>query len=338
LLRKARSIVLAGGIGVIALLGAAGASGATQIGGGCTGNHASTESVTMIGLNAQAGQATSVVPSAGVITSWGTKVIPYPGGISEKLEVFRPAGNNTFTAIGESATEAILGGVNSFDTRIPVQAGDRIGLGSHGGVIYCSEETEPAEEGFVGLVDRLGSEVALGETVTFSELSGAQAPVTATLEPDANGDGFGDETQEACPADGSGQGPCPPAKLAPPSPTPPPSAAPIALSATAAAKKKLLTVSLTSTAQASVTVSGTVKIGKGKSLNLRGGTQIVAPGSLAKFTVLFPAKLTAALRLLPTGKKLTVDLSATAPGATAKELTVKVPGQMKPARRSRAKA
>jgi hypothetical protein len=35
--------------------------------------------------------------------------------------------------------------------------------------------------------------------------------VGAVLEPDADGDGFGDETQDACPSDASTQGPCPPA-------------------------------------------------------------------------------------------------------------------------------
>ena len=63
---------------------------------------------------------------------------------------------------------------------------------------------------------------------------------------------------------------------------------------------------------------------------MSGGTQIVAPGSLAKFTVVFPAKLKAALKRLPSSKKLSLILTATAPGATARTLTVKVPGQLKP--------
>ena len=75
-----------------------------------------------------------------------------------------------------------------------------------------------------------------------------------------------------------------------------------------------------------------MKIGKGKAVKLSGNTQIVAPGALAKFTVLFPAKLKAALKKLPTSKKLTISLSASAPGATAKTLTVKVPGQKRPKR------
>jgi len=63
---------------------------------------------------------------------------------------------------------------------------------------------------------------------------------------------------------------------------------------------------------------------------LSGGTQIVAPGALAKFTVVFPAKLKTALKQLSTSKKLSLILTATAPGATTTNLTVKVPGELKP--------
>jgi hypothetical protein len=108
---------------------------------------------------------------------------------------------------------------------------------------------------------------------------------------------------------------------------PPAAPAPITLSATAVAKKNLVVVSLTSGAQASVTVSGTVKLGKGKTVKLSGGTQLVAPPTLAKFTLLFPAKLKAALKQLSSRKKLVLNLTAGAPGATTTSFTAKVPGQ-----------
>jgi hypothetical protein len=48
---------------------------------------------------------------------------------------------------------------------------------------------------------------------------------------------------------------------------------------------------------------------------------------LAKFVVLFPAKLKARLKQLPPSQKLTLSFSASAPGATTTNLTVKAKGQ-----------
>ena len=44
---------------------------------------------------------------------------------------------------------------------------------------------------------------------TFARTPDLQLNVSAILEPDADGDGFGDETQDQCPTDASTQGPCP---------------------------------------------------------------------------------------------------------------------------------
>jgi hypothetical protein len=229
------------------------------------------------------------------------------------------AAAETVQVIGESAGVATTG-ANTFNVRVPVQAGDRIGTVSSGGSLLVCEEPSPGAS--LGLI--VGNPIT-GSTATYldhpEELG--RIAIFATVEPDADGDGYGDETQDKCPTDASTQGPCP----MPPAPTQ--ITTPITLSTSAAAKKTFLTVSLTTTAQASVTVTGTVKLGKGKPLKLSGNTQTVALGALAKFTVLFPAKLKAALKQLPTSKKLTINLSASAPGATTKVLTVKVPGQMK---------
>jgi hypothetical protein len=223
----------------------------------------------------------------------------------------------------------LQGSVTTSPTRIPVQSGDLLGssltLLNSGkleqGAFYCKTENPGDEIATVPLDPGTGATVR-----AITRESGFQNPVTVTVEPDADGDGYGDETQDQCPTDASTHGPCPVPQAAPAPP------APITLSASAAAKKTFLTVSLTTTAQASVTVTGTVKLGKGKSVKLSGNTQTVALGALAKFTVLFPAKLKAALKQLPTSKKLTINLSASAPGATTKNLTVKVPGQKRPSR------
>jgi hypothetical protein len=314
------------------------ASAATTVGSSCAANDSLT-SVTAISLKNPPGYPLpSAIPSSGVITSWTFSVgIPINTGVYlEQLKVFAPVGTSEFKVVGESAPGTIGAGSTVFATRVPVQSGDLLGSSvianieskTVQGAIFCDTEN-PGDE--MALVS---GDPTTGTTVPVAGIeTGSQNPITVTVEPDADGDGYGDETQDQCPTDASTQGTCP-AKVVPPAPVPP---APITLSASAAVKKGLVTVTLTSSAQANVTVGGSVKLGKGKIAKLSGGTQIIAPGSLAKFTILFPAKLKTALTQTLSSKKLTLSLTASAPGAATTNLTVKVPGQKKiRPRRSRA--
>jgi hypothetical protein len=327
-MRKRSVVVAVGSVLTAVLIFGGSASAATVAGNNCAANSASPI-YTLVSLAGAAGNPfPNSIPSAGVITSWSIDdeltSLPPSFDPQQQLKIFRPTGvAKQLQAVGESALAPVNLGPNTFQTRIPVQAGDLIGstgTGSISGetiqiVLYC----ETMNEG--DLVGAVVGNPSIGSTSVIAlEAAGVAVPVTVTVEPDADGDGFGDETQDKCPTNASTQSPCP-------APVPPP--APIALSASAAAKKGLVTVTLTSSAQASVTVGGTVKLGKGKSATLSGGTQIVAPGTLAKFTVLFPAKLKARLKQLPPKQKLTLSLSASAPGATGTALTVKVKGQKK---------
>jgi hypothetical protein len=310
------------------------ASAATTIGNSC-GANASETNVAVISLkNPPSYPLPSAIPSAGVITSWtyslGIPIGSTKAQIFEQLKVFAPTGvPGQFKVVGESARSLIGAGSTISPTRVPVQSGDLLGSstfateGSESVVaaIFCETKDPQDEASFVP------GDPVVGAAVSGTIKTGFQNPVTVTVEPDADGDGYGDETQDKCPTDASTQGPCPAPKVTPP---PPP---PTTLSASAAAKKGLLTVTLTSSAQATVTVGGSVKLGKGKTAKLAGSTQIVAPGSLAKFTILFPTTLKAALKKTPASKKLTLSLSASAPGATSTSLTVKVPGELKPVRK-----
>jgi hypothetical protein len=265
----------------------------------------------------------SAIPSSGIITSWTFSLARgVPNGVyQEQLKVFAPTGTDEFTVVGESELSPVGTGANTFPVRIPVRNGELLGstvfaVGGgkvEQGYIFCAP-ADPSDE-----IAVLPGDPLLGTTVAATRhLVEVQNPISVTVEPDADGDGFGDETQDKCPTDASTGGACP----KPPTPVPP-----ITLSASAAAKKGLVIVTLTSTAQASVTVSGSVKLGKGKKVTLQGGTQIVAPGSLAKFPVLFPAKMKARLRQLPRGQRLVLALSASGPGAITTNLTVREPGQ-----------
>jgi hypothetical protein len=291
------------------------AAAATEFGDNCVAD-ADTEStpITIFDVTASGDPLPVAAPSAGVITKWKSNLVSAPLSIPQTLKVLRLTGPSTAQIIGE-ASGSITGGSNTFETRIPVQAGDRLGLygSSPSGNLFCKT---PGVESLLGGFEGGGS---VGSSVSFVELpEEARIPVSAVLEPDADNDGFGDETQDKCPQSVAVQVACPA----------------VTLSATGAAKKELASIAVTANSQATVTVKGKVKLGKGKSAKLSGGTQIVAPGTLAKFTLLFPQKLRAALKALSTKQSLTLKVTVSAPNITGppstKTLKLHLKGQAKP--------
>jgi hypothetical protein len=230
-----------------------------------------------------------------------------------KLDVFRSAGGaNSFTLVGQSS-QALVGQTgNSFATQIPVQAGDRLGFAGGGNVQWYCETGNPLD--VLGYLEE--GDVPLGGTQTFpEEAEGIQEAVAAVIEPDADGDGYGDETQDGCPQSATTQAPCPV----------------VTLRASAAAKKKVVTVTVTGTVAANVTVNGKVNLGKGKKATLKGGTKAVAPGAFTKFKLKFPVKLIKRLKELSPKQSLTLKVTSTAPNLAAaptkKVLKVKLKGQ-----------
>ena len=155
-------------------------------------------------------------PSPGVLTSWSFQAAAAansPTGL--KLKVARSLGANDFRIIGETVREPIApSALNTFPARIPVQAGDVIGYFNDTGPAHCVRNAPaPYSTRFVN------SDLPPGGFDTFLTVGALQVDLAALLEPDADADGFGDESQDQCPTDASTQGPCPPA---PPPDTDPP--------------------------------------------------------------------------------------------------------------------
>jgi hypothetical protein len=145
-------------------------------------------------------------PVSGVIASWS-----YQAGASPpsqlKLKVARAAGGDAFRIVGESGAEAPpASSLKTYPARVPVQAGDVIGF-YQASPANCGVSTA----GYSGHFDALADPPPSGDPVTFQPLPGFQLAIAATLEPDADGDGFGDETQDLCPTNASTQAACPPA-------------------------------------------------------------------------------------------------------------------------------
>jgi hypothetical protein len=204
-----------------ALAGAAGlllagtASAATTLGETFVPANAFTQP--SIGLQSQSPGNGYAAPSPGVITSWSFQASFGAVPIGLKLKVGRPAGGSNFTIVGESAPKnPISNQLNTYtDVSIPVQAGDVIGLWPGTAVFeaHFFQFIGPGA-GFRGVVH--AGDLAPGDTDGFEAPQSEQFDVSATLEPDADHDGFGDETQDQCATNASSQGACP----ASPAPTP----------------------------------------------------------------------------------------------------------------------
>jgi hypothetical protein len=315
----------------IAALGAPSASAATEFGDTCVGNESTEEPATLFALSAAGNPLPLTAPTSGVITKWKVNsALPIP--ILAKLKVLRTNSASTVLILGE-APGTVIPGANAFDARVSVQAGDRVGIFGSGigvGAPFCLPPEGP--DNTIGAF--LGDGGGPGTTVPFMQIpSSARVPIAALIEPDADGDGFGDETQDQCPQSAASQTTCPVVVA--------PVVTPVALSASSTVGKNLVRILMTSSAQVPVTVGGTVNLGKGKKASLSGGTQVVLPGTLSTFTLLFPQKLKEKLKGLSRKRFLWLNVVASAPNASGAASTttlkVKLRGQAKPKGKAKAK-
>jgi hypothetical protein len=295
-------------LSVIALsaAGPSSASAATEFGDNCVGNLLSSEtSPTLFEISGNGNPLPTAAPVSGVLTQWKVSLIPTPFAIPHNLKLLRPAGGNLMQIVAE-ASGSIAGGQNAFDARIPIQAGDRLGLFGTGaepfnGTLHCSM---PAEQiSVVGGIEGGGGPP--GSTAPFMQVEApVRIPVAGVIEPDADGDGFGDETQDKCPQSAGVQAvECPVAVLDS-----------LALSA-----KRRVVVYVTASTPTPVTVSATAKLPKARKkasrsaqARLKAVTKPVTPGQIAKFTLSLPRSLRSALKALPRRKAITLNLQATA--------------------------
>jgi len=200
----------------------------------------------------------------GVITSWSHRGKSGTAG-SGRLQLWgEVVAGEQYILAGRSALASFSPGVvNSFPTRIRVNGGERLGLGVIGGAGCAGSGT--------GIIGGLGdANPAVGETRSVDAgLPNLLINVAAILEPDADDDGFGDETQDQCPGDAGQRNGCPPLRLK--------------LSAKAQKLGKRLTFLATASARSSLATTGK---------SIKGGRKQLVAGQRAKVT----AKLKRAAR------------------------------------------
>jgi hypothetical protein len=326
-------VVLVGTALALASIGTPAASAATEIGDDCVGNEAEGPYSLVPEARASGGVLPLAAPTAGVVTGWKVSSA-HAEPVPERMAVFRPTGaGGTFRVIGESSEETVQQGTNAFATRIPIQAGDRVGpvAVTIDSPLFClTGDNGDHTWAFPG-------SAGLGSTHTFAAGVQVRVPLAAVVEPDEDGDGYGDETQDQCPQSAAHQEPCPTISL---------DAFPIVL-------KRSVLVLVGASETTSVQVFGQVSwkvrqpggarsskakpAGKltGLIVGLTGGTQTVKSGEIGRFNVKLPKLVKRRLGRIPPSKSLKGTITARAVDVTGRTIdrtiAIRLPGQEKAA-------
>ena len=151
-------------------------------------------------------------PFDGILTVWRVRGASATG--SMRIHVLRPTGGGAFTAVETGQYETVPPiGVSTFPASLPVRQGDLVALDVPGAPGTPSvQRRSPFPGGAFG--DYIPA-IAPGATDgSYSTILNQTVLYNADVEPDADGDGFGDETQDRCPTDAAKQAECVPPETA----------------------------------------------------------------------------------------------------------------------------
>jgi hypothetical protein len=181
------------------------ASAMSESGNPCIGD-ASEPSSTLIGFANQSPTTpflpAQVLEEDGVITRWKVQVAPGNGPLAQQLVLVQQTGEESARKVVESGLETVVEGNNEFAARIPVPQFSLLGLDGPAATLFCSEEALHT----AGVVK---DPYAIGESRHYEVQVNFGVPAVAVIEPDRDGDGYGDETQDGCPAVTALQTACP---------------------------------------------------------------------------------------------------------------------------------
>lgn len=298
-------------------INASSARASTTVGFGCLAEDLA-EGPTLI---IQALGARNRVASDGVVTSWMIQQLPGLSAGTQSLVMARSNGDplESFTVIGVSQPLANGPGVSFGSTRIPVKAGDYIGLAGNPNPAICTGYDGTLSAVTAPNAATVGYQYLISNGFVFTP---SGAAVSASVEPDADADGFGDESQDGCPASAAVQVDCSTLKLGRRHLTPGVSQLKILVSAPFAA-----------TARA----TGSIRIrpaggGDVQRFVFRSQSTAVGPGKLTTLKLGYPKGLVKLLAGHPSSRrfKMKVTLSGIGPmniDRSSKTLTVRGAGR-----------
>lgn len=308
------------------------APAAQELGDRCVGNDTEAGwTATVLNNNLSYPELPPVVPPEGakVITRWKAQVGPGVAPLAQQLVAFKQVDEEEDLLVGESAVETLVEGTNEFATRIPVPEYGHIGLRGPVQTLFCDHESGH----LAGVVE---SPWAVGETRHFKVELNMGVPAIAFVEPDRDGDGYGDETQDGCSINAAVQGPCPIVTLR---------------NGIQEVRRNGVLVQAGANVNTQMRLSGSVSwrppprrndAGKlvrqpKRTVRLDGGEQSVTANVGTLFWVPLPKAVTKRLRRMSPAQHLNAKLQLFVFGApelegrtTTKELNAKLPGQAKP--------
>ena len=171
-----------------------------------------------------AGGVSTAAPADGVVVRWRLQA-PFPGAYLVRVISPAAGGGYTVTASSDPVTIGSDEALWTFSTRLPIPAGGYVAMLPPPFASQRWLQSTPAGAKWTSFADATSGPVALASSVPGVSM------YDADIEPDADHDGYGDVTQDACPSDAGTQGACP--TPAPPGGTPtPPSEPPVAATIT----------------------------------------------------------------------------------------------------------
>lgn len=273
-----------------ALVLAAPSGAATRVGQSCTTGLSSGPPLSFQSTIASGTSYTA--PTSGVITRWGSK---------QNYAVFPPVYARLALASGGVGSIKVdsfgsiglmRNGVDEvFAERIPIAAGQSIGIWAFPAAPLCSG-LDPANS----FAYYSGDPTLIAPGLTFAPTSGTGVLINvwADVEADVDGDGYGDETQDACPQSAAYQIACPV----------------LAISQQLSANSKQISILATASENASLTATAKVKIGR-KTVTIKGKATTFTAGKLKSIKLKLPASVKKSLK---SGKKLTASVTLTGNG------------------------
>jgi hypothetical protein len=148
-------------------------------------------------------------PASGVLTKVRIRYqAPASAGSIRVLHQLTPPAqfrNDGEQAISVPAESVIGGSIVSFPVRLKIAAGDRVGVGIDSLAYFSHPDPDAACAS-----EAYASPFPVGGTFTYSPGACGSYEILeqGTVEADADGDGFGDETQDLCPTDPTRQSAC----------------------------------------------------------------------------------------------------------------------------------
>lgn len=288
ILRLALAATLASAVAATAPAGAA-----TTIGSTCNSFQGGSPLMIQTGINP--GTTSYTVPFDGVLTSWRTDrtATPSEGLVSAILAT---GGGSNWVIAAATPYEFVPGSAPAgFAARVSVRAGQQLGSSTYNSpALMCgTSATADLLEG--------GPVKPVGSPFTTSTSSADRVNIEATIERDADGDGYGDETQDGCPQSASFQKACPL----------------LTLGQRSTSSPRRISVQVTASSDTSVTATATITLASKTTAKVKSKATAISAGSFKTIKLSLPSSVRSALKRKKLKATVTVSGSGLANTATS---------------------